>query len=186
MDKPQTDKSQPKTAAKPAATTPTHNAPKDYRQLVRVANTDLDGGKPIYDALRKIKGVSWMYSNAMCHLLRIPRSKKAGDLTESDITKIEDMLTSPGKFNMPVWVRNRRKEYETGEDMHLITADLTYTIDNDIKRMKKIKSYKGVRHMLGQPVRGQRTKSNFRKNKGKISLGVVKKKTAAAADSDKK
>jgi ribosomal protein S13 len=38
--------------------------------------------------------------------------------------------------------------------------------------MKKIKCYKGVRHMLGQPVRGQRTRSHFRANKGKASLGV--------------
>ena len=51
---------------------------------------------------------------------------------------------------------------------------LSFTQDNDIKMMKKIKSYKGVRHILGQPVRGQRTKSNFRKNKGKV-LGVKRK-----------
>jgi small subunit ribosomal protein S13 len=47
--------------------------------------------------------------------------------------------------------------------------------------MKKIRSYKGVRHMLGQPVRGQKTKSNFRKNKGSASLGVQRKKVAAPA-----
>ena len=70
---------------------------------------------------------------------------------------------------------NRRKDLETGQDMHIITTDWDLTIDNDIKKMKKIRSYKGVRHMIGQPVRGQRTKSNFRKNKGKLSLGVVRK-----------
>ena len=45
--------------------------------------------------------------------------------------------------------------------------------------MKKIRSYKGVRHTFGLPVRGQSTKSNFRKNKGKGSLGVQRKKIAA-------
>ena len=49
-------------------------------------------------------------------------------------------------------------------------------------KMKKIRSYRGVRHGIGLPVRGQRTKSNFRKNKGKVSLGVAKK---AAAKPDK-
>ncbi len=76
------------------------------------------------------------------------------------------------KFGTPVWMLNRRKDLELGEDRHLITSDLTFTQDNDIKMLKKIRSYKGVRHILGQPVRGQRTKSNFRKNKGKVHLGV--------------
>ena len=40
-----------------------------------------------------------------------------------------------------------------------------------MKTQKKIKGYKGIRHMLGQPVRGQRTRGNFRKNKGKV-MGV--------------
>lgn len=183
MEKPQTDKTQPRPLAKPTAPAPS----KDYKHLVRIANTDLDGSKPILDSMRKIRGVSFMYANAICHLCRIPASKSTGELSESDIAKIEDILTNPTRFNVPVWLRNRRKEYETGEDQHIVGADLAYTIDNDIKRMKKIKSYKGVRHMLGQPVRGQRTKSNFRKNKGKISLGVIRKKTAPAADAgDKK
>jgi small subunit ribosomal protein S13 len=70
--------------------------------------------------------------------------------------------------------------------MHLITTELDLTIDNDLKRMKKVKSYKGVRHMLGQPVRGQRTKSNFRKNKGKVSLGVIRRAQAPPSDDKKK
>ena len=46
--------------------------------------------------------------------------------------------------------------------------------------MKKVKSYKGVRHSAGLTVRGQKTKSNFRRNKGKLSLGVKKKQGAKA------
>jgi len=69
---------------------------------------------------------------------------------------------------------NRRKDYEDGTDKHIILGDLKFTKDNDIKRMKKIKSNKGYRHAWGLPVRGQRTKSNFRKNKGKVT-GVKKK-----------
>ena len=56
---------------------------------------------------------------------------------------------------------------------------MAFTQDNDIKMMKKMRSYKGIRHSLGLPVRGQRTKSNFRKNKGKV-LGVRKKEGAKA------
>ena len=66
---------------------------------------------------------------------------------------------------------NRRNDYDTGQNKHLLTGDLQFTVENDIKMMKKMKCYKGVRHILGQPVRGQRTRSNFRRNKGKV-MGV--------------
>jgi len=57
-----------------------------------------------------------------------------------------------------------------------LVGDLKFTKENDIKLLKKVKSYRGMRHALGLPVRGQRTKSNFRRNKGKASLGVKRAK----------
>ena len=65
-------------------------------------------------------------------------------------------------------------------------GDLDFTVDNDLKRMKMIKCYRGMRHAFGLPVRGQRTKSNFRKNKGKASLGVVKKQQQPKTDKPEK
>ena len=59
----------------------------------------------------------------------------------------------------------------------MLSGDLDYTKDMDIKRMKMIKVYKGMRYAFGLPVRGQRTKSNFRKNKGKVQ--GVKRRAAA-------
>ncbi len=53
--------------------------------------------------------------------------------------------------------------------------DLKLRKEFDLKRMKKIKSYKGVRHIVGLPVRGQRTKANFRRNR-KPSVAAAKKK----------
>ncbi len=147
----------------------------DFRHFVRIANTDLNGAKPIGSSLRQIKGVSFMFSNLICHLANIDKQKRTGDLNEEEIRKINDILNNPLKLNAPSWMLNRRKDFETGQDRHLISADLTFTQDNDIKIMKKIKSYKGIRHILEQPVRGQKTKSNFRKNKGKVHLGVKKK-----------
>ena len=49
--------------------------------------------------------------------------------------------------------------------------------ENDVKRMKTIRCYKGVRHAFNLPVRGQRTKSNFRRNKGKV-MGVKRNPNA--------
>jgi len=149
---------------------------KDYRYLVRIINTDLKGNKQILYALPYIKGVGIMFANAVCRKANIDIHKKAGYLTEQEVKAIEDVITHPSKYGIPNWMFDRRKDYDTGADLHIISGTLEFAHDMDIKRMKKTKSYKGLRHQWGQPVRGQRTKSNFRKNKGKVSLGVVKKK----------
>jgi small subunit ribosomal protein S13 len=148
----------------------------DFRHIVRVVNTDLKGEKKVGMAIQKIKGVSCMFSNFICYSAKVDPKTITGKLTGDEISRLEDVMRNPAKYNCPSWMMNRRKDSETGQDMHIITTDWDITIDNDIKKMKKIRSYRGVRHMIGQPVRGQRTKSNFRKNKGKLSLGVVKKK----------
>jgi small subunit ribosomal protein S13 len=147
----------------------------EFRHIVRVANTDLKGNKQILYAMRKIKGVGIMYSNMVLSMADIDKAKKAGDLSDAEVERINEVLKNPKKFKAPMWMLNRRKDYETGEDVHLLSADLDFEKDNDIKRMKKTKTYKGLRHQWGLPVRGQRTKSNFRRNKGKGM--AVKKKT---------
>jgi len=157
---------------------------REFRHILRVINTDLDGNKPILQALRKIKGISFMLSNAVLVLADVNKNTKAGYLSDSDLQKVEDVLKNPSKYSIPKWMLNRRKDYETGKDVHLLASDLTYQNENDLKRLKKIKSYRGIRHMLGQPVRGQRTKSNFRKNKGKVQ-GVQRKKEAPASSPKK-
>jgi small subunit ribosomal protein S13 len=149
-------------------------AEKEFSHLVRIANADLKGEKPIAYALRSIKGVNFQFANAVCTLAKINKSKKSGDLSDEEIKKLSEILNSPLGSGVPSWMFNRRRDYEDNKDKHLITNDLTFTKDNDLKRMKKIKSYKGVRHMKGLPVRGQRTKSNFRRSKGNV-VGVRKK-----------
>ena len=67
---------------------------------------------------------------------------------------------------------NRRFDRDDGTNKHYFGTDLDLAKEFDIKRYKKIRSYKGLRHALGQPVRGQRTRSHFRR-KGK-SIGVKK------------
>lgn len=152
---------------------------QELKYFVRIANTDLDGNKPIQHALIKIKGISFMFSNAILNVADIEKTKKAGYLTDNEANKIDDVIKDPSKFRIPAWLFNRKKDPEDNADKHLTGATLSFTQDNDIKMMKKIKSYKGVRHSLGLPVRGQRTKSNFRKNKGKV-MGVRKKEGSKA------
>jgi ribosomal protein S13 len=152
----------------------------DYKHIMRVAETDLDGSKHLYHALTKIKGVSFMFANAVCKFSNIDRYKIAGQLNNDEVSRLNGILADPLKYGFPAWMLNRRKDPELGGDRHVIGSDLKWQVENDIKVMKKIRSYKGVRHTFGLPVRGQSTKSNFRKNKGK-GLGVTKKKTVATA-----
>ena len=153
---------------------------QELKYFVRIANTDLDGNRTIRQALTKIKGIGFMFSNAICRAASIDITKKTGYLNDSEVSKIDDILKEPSKFNIPSWLFNRKRDPEDNADKHIIGSNLTFTQDNDIKMMKKIKSYKGIRHMLGLPVRGQRTRSNFRRNKGKV-MGVKRKDTSKSA-----
>lgn len=144
---------------------------KDEGRIVRILSSDIEGKTSIYSGLVKIKGVSWSMANAICNSLGIDKRKKIGALTEKEIETISNFIRKP---NLPKYLYNRRKDFETGEDKHLIGSDLDLTKEFDIKRLKKIKSYRGIRHSSGLPLRGQRTKSHFRKNKKK-SVGIKKK-----------
>lgn len=138
--------------------------------IVRILSKDIPGTKNVYTGLTRIKGVSWTMSNAACLSLGIPKIKKVSELTKDEIKKIEDFLKTP---NVPDYLKNRRYDVETGETKHLIGTDLDMKKDFDIRRLKKIRSYKGIRHTTGQPVRGQRTRSHFR-TKGHAVVGVKK------------
>jgi small subunit ribosomal protein S13 len=68
---------------------------------------------------------------------------------------------------------NRRKDYATNEDKHVIESDLMIIKQEDINRLKRIRCYRGIRHELGLPCRGQRTKSTFRRGQ---TVGVSRRK----------
>ena len=146
---------------------------RKFEDIIRVASVDLPLSKSIYTALTRVKGVSWMMSNAILERLNIPREKKVGELTKEDIKKIEDFIHNKIS-NLPVWMLNRRKDRETGENSHATGTKLELANEFDIRRLKKIKSYRGSRHTLGLPVRGQRTKAHFRH--GGRAIGVERAK----------
>ncbi len=153
------------------------------REIVRIIDADIKGDKNLYSALRKVTGVSYSFSNAVCNILGLDKNKKAGTLSTEDINKIEDIINNPLKYKIPNFILNRRKDYDTGEDKHLVASDLKLAKSFDIKRLRKIKSYKGVRHSAGLPVRGQRTKGHFRRGK---TVGVRKKGIQAKAKEQEK
>ena len=143
------------------------------RQLERLLNSDIDGNKSILYGLKRVKGVGIMYANAILKVLKIPAKTKTIDLSKEQLTLLENTIQNPQKHDMPTWLFNRKKDPETGEDKHLASTKLFLTNQEDIKLMKKNKTYKGIRHMFGLPVRGQKTRSNFRRNKGKGKSAAV-------------
>jgi small subunit ribosomal protein S13 len=156
--------------------------PEEVKGIIRIAGTDIKGENQLFKSLQRIKGVSGVLANAVCKIHNLDRNRKVGTLKPEEIKKIEDTIKNPAKFGVPIWMLNRRKDLETGEDRHLIGADLTFMQQQDIKRMINIKCYKGVRHMYDLPVRGQRTRSSFRKGR---SVGVVRKKVMPAKKESK-
>lgn len=148
-----------------------NNEQKYEEKLIRILSKDIEGGLNVYVGLTKIKGISWAMANAICRSLKLDKKRKIGSLTKEEIDKINDFIKNP---KMPKYMLNRKMEIETGENKHLIGTDLELQEEFDIARLKKIRSYRGQRHALGLPVRGQRTKSHFRKNKKK-GVGIKKK-----------
>ncbi|MFB6116083.1 MAG: 30S ribosomal protein S13 [Candidatus Nanosalina sp.] len=133
----------------------------ETREVVRIARTGIDGNKPVGKALTGLKGVGEMYANAVAESMDY-KNTVIGNLDDEEIDEIEEAIKNPDQLDIPAWLRNRRKDRETGEDLHLIEDDLDLKQEFDIRRLKEIDSYKGWRHEIGLPVRGQKTQSSFR------------------------
>lgn len=144
----------------------------DFRYIVRIANTDIDGEKKLVRGLTSIRGIGMHMSALITEETGIDRDIKIGNLTDSQIEKIKEALDGIEE-SAPAWMLNHRKDYETGEDIHLIGSDIDMRLRDEVNIMKKIRSYKGIRHERGLPARGQRTRAN---NRSGLTLGVSKRR----------
>jgi len=145
----------------------------EYRHIVRIAETDIPGDLSLSWGLAKIKGVGFNMAIGICRILGLDPNTLIGYLSDEDVARIEEVVRNPKKFGFPPWTLNRRKDYETGEDLHLVSSDLIYYVRDDINREIRIRSWRGVRHSQGYKVRGQRTHTTGRL--GPI-VGVQRKK----------
>ena len=145
---------------------------QEYRYIVRIMGTDVQGTVKTFYAVSHVKGVSTSLSNAIIKKAGVNPDVRVGLLAESDISKIEDVIKDPAKYGIPAWMFNRRKDSDTGKDMHVLSAELAFKIKTDIDGAKEIRSWRGYRHAYSLKVRGQRTKTTGRAGK---ALGVKKK-----------
>lgn len=142
----------------------------EFKYLVRLHGTTLDGSRTLPHALRGIKGVGMRLAHAIVHLAGLDPNRRLGDLSEAEVKRLEDILKNPS--GLPSWMLNRRKDPQTGKDLHLTGSDLELRVREDIELMKEIRSWKGDRHMRGLKVRGQKTRTTGRKGR---AVGVSKK-----------
>ncbi len=146
---------------------------EEFKHMVRIARKDINGNKTIINALTDIKGIGKALSGAICTTMDFDPSQQIGYLSDKEVLRLEEAVKNPKNGIIPEWMFNRRNDYETGETGHLIESDLVMCLRDDLNRMKKTRSYKGRRHEVGLPVRGQRTKSTFRKGS---SVGVRRRR----------
>lgn len=122
--------------------------------MARVVGVDIPDNKRLEISLMYIFGVGKTLSIEICQKLGLDKDMRANKLTQDDIARINGLLQS---------------EY-------IVEGDLRRQIQNNIKRLVTIHSYRGMRHRLGLPVRGQRTRTNSRTRKGKRKTVANKKK----------
>jgi len=151
---------------------------REFRHIVRLSGTDLDGSKKLIYGLTKIRGVGVSLANAIAKAADLKAETRVGNLTEAEVEKIEDIIADPTKYGIPGRLLNRRKDLESGRDLHFVGPDLALRVKSDIDFMKDIRTWKGIRHSLGLKVRGQRTRTTGRMGK---AVGVRKKLLIAAA-----
>lgn len=145
---------------------------KEFRHILRIADTDLDGTLKVGYALSNIKGVGTRLAHAILRKADINPETRLGFLSEAQVEKLKDAVADPTKHGFPGWLLNRSKDIETGKDLHLIGPDLDLRLKSDIEELKKAKSWRGYRHAYNLKARGQRTRTTGRRGK---AMGVRRK-----------
>ena len=131
---------------------------KDKDNMPRIKGVDIPNEKRIEASLTYIEGIGLTTSKNILKMAKIDPDKRARDLTDGEIAEINNAISS---LEIPI----------EGELRRIVTSN--------IRRLKEIKSYRGLRHHLGLPTRGQRTRTNARTRKGKKkTVGGQKKKLA--------
>jgi len=144
------------------------------REIVRISGVDLNGNLRIDRALTNIKGIGIRSAKVLsfdfCKKVNLPQNTLLGNIPAENDEILSDIVS---KCELPFWMTNRQRDIYSGESKHLIGSDLLFNVREDKQRLNRIKSRRGMRLQAGLPVRGQKTRSNFRRRQG--AVGVIKK-----------
>ena len=146
---------------------------KEFNYIVRLGGANLDGTKLIPYALCDLKGIGIRVSKTLVKKLGLSSQDRLGALSEADVRRLEDSLDNLSTSGLPAWMLNRRKDPQTGQNLHVLGSDLQFRVKEDIDVLRETRSWKGDRHARGLKVRGQRTKTTARKGR---SVGVSRQR----------
>ena len=155
---------------------------EEFKHIVRILDTDLDGKRSVVHALCGIKGIGRRVAKVIVISTGIDPGVKMGNLSDDQIEQLKTAINGVDK-RLPQWMLNRRKDILSGVDKHIMGADQVLQLREDVNLLRKIRSYRGIRHERGLKVRGQRTKSTGRRG---LVVGVIRKKQLAATGGAKK
>jgi len=144
----------------------------DFSYIIRVADSDVDGLRPIALGLTSINGVGRRTARQICRIAGIDPKKLGGHLSDDEQSILRATIDEYAT-RVPWWMVNRQRDLHTNEDAHLFSQEVKMTEKDDISRLAAIKTYRGMRHRSGHKVRGQRLRSNGRSG---LTLGVQRKK----------
>jgi small subunit ribosomal protein S13 len=126
--------------------------------MARIAGVVLPGEKQVHIGLTYIYGIGPKFAGDILTLADVEPTTRVKDLTEAEETRIRDIINA----------------------QFTVEGDLQRIVANNIKRLKDVGTYRGLRHKAGLPVRGQRTRTNARTRKGKaVAVGGTQKKAAS-------
>jgi len=127
--------------------------------LARISGVNIPTEKRVEVALTYIFGIGPTRSQKILAQTKINPDTRVKDLTEAEITRIREVIEKNFK----------------------VEGDLRREVSLNVSRLKEVGSYRGTRHKLGLPVRGQRTKTNSRTKRGgkRVTVGSGRKKTSA-------
>ena len=135
---------------------------ENYRSLIRIIGTSIEGHRSIPFGLSQIRGVGRRLAQAIVRVAGYDPEMRIGLITDEDIEKLVEIIKDPTKFGIPQYMVNRQKDIRTGEYRHISGTDLELANRMDVERMKRIRSWKGIRHHAGLKVRGQHTRTTGR------------------------
>jgi small subunit ribosomal protein S13 len=126
--------------------------------MARITGVEIPNDKRIDIALTYVFGIGRTNVKAIVSEAGVDPAKRVKDLTEDEVNKIQKAV-----------------------EKVVVEGDLRREVEQNIRRLEDIGSYRGLRHRRGLPVRGQRTRSNSRTKKGKRkTVGTVRKEVAVA------
>ena len=143
---------------------------QEIKYFVRVKNFDLDGTKSIERALLSLPGIGRRVAGLIIKQVGLNPKDTLGLLDDDSIYRLTTTIDAFPN-GAPAWITNRQNDFFTGDDRHLLGLDVDLVHKQDLNRMKKIGTYRGLRHRESLKVRGQRTKSTGRKG-AKVGVSV--------------